>query len=106
MSNIPPIDFTSMSDNQFVALSNATKIVATYLSEKKGIDLSIRETLDSLAEEMKFDKKEKAYMNKILKKAARVYVSNKEDELSEETIAIETLLSKINSKSVQQHEDE
>lgn len=101
MSEGRPIDFQQLDDDELSKLINAVDILASYNIERKEIGESVKETLDSLVDEMKADKDSAKDIKRFVRKAATVYANNKTDDIRYENEVVEMLLEKVNRSAIE-----
>jgi hypothetical protein len=105
MSDVQPIDFETMDADDFKKVVNAVAILANYNIEKKEVGEAIKETLDSLCDELKADKGSAAQIKKTVRKAATIWANNKVDDIRYENEMVDILLSKVNKHAIESDDE-
>lgn len=86
------IDFNNLSSENVDKMKKKVKIIAEYIEQQRGISQSIRETLESLTDELDADKESAKKAKKYVKTAARAYIAQSANNIVEDNTAIENLL--------------
>ena len=89
------IDFDNLTQDQSDKIAQTVKLVTEYYGDRKATNESIKETLDTLAEEFEADKESAARLKKTIKKAASVISANKIGDMVNDNSAVELLLKKM-----------
>jgi len=101
MSEGQSLDFHQLSAEDLNKLVTAVSTLAAYNLERKEIGEAVKETLESLAADMKADKDAAKDIKRFVRKAATIYANNKTDDVRYENEIVELLLEKTNRSSIE-----
>lgn len=86
------IDFANLSPDDLDRMKKAVKVVAEYIGQQKQTAEAIKETLQSLVDNMGADKDSSKRAKRYVRIAARAYIAESSDAIVEDHTAIEQLL--------------